>query len=113
MDVIYCLVFFFLWCLSWSARLGSAGLGPRAIHWPSKFNPTDPPFSQSPVLTDPLFSLRAMAPKRALEPPSAAVGRSDAKASRRPKARPVGSSRTRSKVTFLGPLRTLSSDQSS
>ncbi|KAF8499292.1 hypothetical protein F5888DRAFT_1633754, partial [Russula emetica] len=74
---------------------------------------TNPLFSrfpislESPVLTDPLVSLRAMAPcktKQPLEPSSVAapvaVGRVNAKGgSRRPSARPVGSSQTRSKAT--------------
>ena len=57
-----------------------------------------------------------MAPRKSKQPiePSsvatcAAVGRPNVKdASRRSSARPVGLSRARSKVTFLGPLRTLS-----
>ena len=63
------------------------GVGPQVIHGPS---PTDPPFDspflfilESPILTDP-FSLRAMAP--------------------------CNLSRTRSEVTFLGALRTSSSE---
>jgi hypothetical protein len=51
--------------------------------------------------------------KQPLEPSSVAapvaVGRVNAKGgSRRPSARPVGSSQTRSKVIFLGPLCTFS-----
>ncbi|KAF8492239.1 hypothetical protein F5888DRAFT_1806960 [Russula emetica] len=62
---------------------------------------------ESPVLTDPLVSLRAMAPCKTKQPlelssvaAPVAVGRVNAKgASRRPSAHPVGLSQTRSKAT--------------
>jgi hypothetical protein len=67
-------------------------------------------FSQSPILT-PLFSLRAIGPcrtKQPLKPSSvaapAAVERVNVEgASRHSRACPIGSSRTRLKVTFMGP----------
>jgi len=49
-------------------------------------------------------------PEPSPEAAPAAVGRHNVNASRRPRARPVGSSQTRSKVTFLGPLRALISE---
>ncbi|KAF8484319.1 hypothetical protein F5888DRAFT_1811957 [Russula emetica] len=82
-------------------------------HVPSLIIAINPPFSrfpislESPVLTDPSFSLRAMAPcktEQPLEPSSVAapvaVGRANAKdASRCSSACPIGSSLTQPKAT--------------
>lgn len=87
---------------------------PHLVDFPFLFSP---PFSQSSVPTVPSVSLHTMAPrktKRSIELSSAAapaaVGQlnvKDASRSRRSDERPVASSRTRSKVTILGPLRIL------
>lgn len=89
--------------------VGSAGSGPQTIHrFPqiplfsrlSSIISLESPFSQPSVLIDPSVSPRAMASyktKQPLEPSSsAAVGRANLKS-----ARPVGFSRTRSKVISL------------
>ena len=122
MDVIYLVILVLFMECPWVAQV-SAHKGPQEIHWPSRLRPQiprfhdfpfllNPPFSQSPVLADPSFSLRAMAPRKAKQPlesssvaTAAAVGRPNVKdASRHSSAHPVGLSGARSKVTFLCPL---------
>ena len=111
MDVIYFLVFFWFflvecaWVADHKQYIGlrdSSPQIPRSLGSPFLLNPPSP-FSQSPLLTDPPFSLCAMAPPKTKRPPEPS---SNAKASRRP----VRESRNRSKVTFLGPLRILGSE---
>ena len=117
MHIIYYLVFLLVYFVerAWEADHKQYN-GRRDL---TQIPPLDPPFllnlpfSQLPVPTP--FSLRAMPPRRTVPKPLSeaapvAVGQHNVNASRRPRTKPVGSSRTRSKVTSLGPLRALGSE---